>query len=144
MIDAIPGWRGHSSVNGRGSMASAVNWFEIPATDIERASKFYSTILGIQLDVVQMPTFRTAMFPVDMQKGEIGGAISQGEDLTPSATGTLVYLNAQPDLQAVLDRVEAAGGKVVRPKTKVQMEDGGYYAVIADSEGNKVGLHSMG
>ena len=84
------------------------------------------------------------MFPVDMQQGETGGAISEGEGLAPSATGTLVYLNAQPDLQAVLDRVEAAGGKIVRPKTKVQMEDGGYYAVIADSEGNKVGLHSMG
>jgi len=125
-------------------MASAVNWFEIPATDIERAGTFYSTILDIQLEVVQMPTFKTAMFPVDMQQGETGGAISEGEGLAPSATGTLVYLNAQPDLQAVLDRVEAAGGKIVRPKTKVQMEDGGYYAVIADSEGNKVGLHSMG
>ena len=125
-------------------MASAVNWFEIPATDIERASTFYSTILDIQLEVVQLPTFKTAVFPVDMQQGEIGGAISQGEGLTPSATGTLVYLNAQPDVQSVLDRVEAAGGKVVRAKTKVQMEDGGFYAIIADSEGNKVGLHSMG
>ena len=125
-------------------MASAVNWFEIPATDIERARRFYSTILGVQLEVVQLPTFKTAMFPVDMQQGETGGAISQGEGLTPSATGILVYLNAHPDVQSVLDRVEAAGGKIVRAKTKVQMEDGGYYAVIADSEGNKVGLHSMG
>ena len=124
-------------------MASAVNWFEIPASDIERACKFYSAIFDIQLEVVEMPTFKMAMFPADMQQGEVGGAISQGEDLVPGATGTLVYLNAQPDLQAVLDRVEVAGGKIVRPMTRVQMEDSGYYAVITDSEGNRVGLHSM-
>ena len=125
-------------------MASALNWFEIPATDIKRASRFYATILDTQLEMMETPTFKSAMFPSDMQQGEIGGAISQAEGLTPSATGTLIYLNANPDLQPVLDRVEAAGGKVVRPKTQVQMEDGGYFAVFIDPEGNMVGLHSMG
>jgi len=125
-------------------MASALNWFEIPATDIERASRFYSTILDTRLEMMDTPTFKTAMFPSDMEHGEVGGAISQAEGLTPSATGSLIYLNANPDLQPVLDRVEAAGGKVVRPKTRVEMEGGGYYAVVTDSEGNTVGLHSMG
>jgi uncharacterized protein len=125
-------------------MASALNWFEIPATDIERASRFYSTILDTQLEMMETPSFKTAMFPSDMQHGEIGGAISQAEGLTPSATGSLIYLNADPDMQPVLDRVEAAGGTVVRPKTQVEMEGGGYYAVFIDTEGNKVGLHSMG
>lgn len=126
-------------------MASAVNWFEIPATDIERASRFYSTILDTELvEMSETPTFKGAMFPSDMENGEIGGSVSQAEGLVPSANGTLVYLNANPDLQPVLDRVEAAGGKIVRTKTKVGMEGGGYYAVFKDTEGNMVGLHSMG
>ena len=124
-------------------MASAVNWFDIPVSDIARAKTFYDTILGIQLEVTDSPMGKTAMFPSDWQRGEVGGAISEGQGSTPSATGTLVYLNGNPDLQPILDRVEAAGGKVLMPKTAIPM-DAGYMALFIDSERNKVGLHSIG
>ena len=124
-------------------MASAVNWFDIPVSDIARAKTFYDTILGIQLEVTDSPMGKTAMFPSDWQRGEVGGAISEGQGSTPSATGTLVYLNGNPGLQPILDRVEAAGGKVLMPKTAIPM-DAGYMALFIDSERNKVGLHLIG
>jgi predicted enzyme related to lactoylglutathione lyase len=114
-------------------MASAVNWFDIPAADIKRAKAFYDAILSIQLDVQDTPMGETAMFPADWQHGEIGGAISQGDNRTPSATGSLIYLNGNPDLQPVLDRIEPAGGKILMPKTAIGM-DAGYFAVFTDSE----------
>lgn len=82
------------------------------------------------------------MFPADWQKGEVGGSISSGEQAAPSTQGTTVFLNANPDLQAVLGRVEAAGGKVIMPKMAIPMGDAGYMALIIDVEGNQVGLHS--
>ena len=81
-------------------------------------------------------------FPSDWQQGEVGGAIVTGEGAVPSATGTAVFLNANPDLQVVLDRVEGAGGKILMPKTAIGMENAGHFAMIADTEGNTVGLHS--
>ena len=124
-------------------MASAVNWFDIPVGDIQRAKAFYDTILGVQLEVQDTPTGKTAMFPADWQHGEIGGAISQNDVRTPSAAGSLIYLNANPDLQPILDRVEEAGGKILTAKTAVGM-DAGYFALFTDTEGNTVGLHSIG
>jgi uncharacterized protein len=124
-------------------MASAVNWFDIPAADIARAASFYSTILDTPLEVRDTPSGKTAMFPADWQNGEVGGSISQGEGRTPTAAGSVIYLNANPDLQPVLDRVAGAGGTVITPKTAVGM-DAGYFALFADSEGNTVGLHSIG
>ena len=126
-------------------MANALNWFEIPAGDFERARKFYETICDVELQAVEDPTGRqTAMFPSDWQNGEIGGSIAAGEGSIPGPVGTVVFLNADPDLQAVLDRVEPAGGKVLMPKTPIAMGDAGHMAVFQDTEGNRVGLHSVG
>jgi predicted enzyme related to lactoylglutathione lyase len=82
-------------------------------------------------------------FPSDWRSGEVGGAVVSGEGAAPSATGTAVFLNGNPDLQAMLDRVEGAGGKVLVPKTAIGMEGAGHFAMIADTEGNTVGLHSQ-
>jgi hypothetical protein len=125
-------------------MAPAITWFQIPATDIARATKFYETICDFKLDPMDAgPGMQMAGFPADWRAGEIGGAIVSGEGAVPSATGTAVFLNANPDLQVVLDRVEAAGGSILMPKTAIGMEDAGYFAMIADTEGNTVGLHSQ-
>jgi uncharacterized protein len=126
-------------------MPSALNWFQIPATDGARARTFYETICGVELQELDAgPGMQMWGFPTDWRQGEIGGAIVCGEGAVPSATGTMVFLNGDPDLQAVLDRVEGAGGKVLAPKTQIGMEDAGYFAIIADTEGNTVGLHSRG
>lgn len=126
-------------------MASAISWFQIPATDIARARRFYETVCGIELEqILASPGMAMWGFPADWQKGEVGGALVCGEGAVPSATGTAVFLNADPDLQVLLDRVEAAGGRVLVPKTAIGMEGAGHFAMIADPEGNTVGLHSRG
>jgi hypothetical protein len=62
----------------------------------------------------------------------------------PSAdSGVTIWLNAGDDLQVALDRVEAAGGQILQPKTPIS-EEYGHMAMILDTEGNRIGLHSMG
>ena len=125
-------------------MRSAVNWFQIPASDFARAKTFYETICGYSLEKMEgPPNMQMWAFPADRRSGEVGGALVCGEGAIPSATGTMVFLNGNPDLQTVLDRVEGAGGKILLPKTATTM-DAGYFALIADTEGNTVGLHSLG
>ena len=125
-------------------MASAIDWFQIPASDLVRAKTFYETICGVSLRKMEGPPgMEMWAFPADRQSGEIGGHIVSGEGAVPSATGTVVFLNADPDLQVVLDRVDGAGGRVLMPKTPTS-GDAGYFAMIADTEGNTVGLHSRG
>lgn len=121
----------------------AISWFEIPATDIDRAQKFYETIFEIKMQPLDMPQLQMRLFPIT-DPMNIGGAICQhAEFYQPSAqAGPLVYLNGNPDLQIVLDRVEAAGGQVLVPKTQISPEHG-YMAVFLDSEGNRIALHSI-
>ncbi|MFD2530876.1 VOC family protein [Gracilimonas halophila] len=123
-------------------MKNAINWFEIPATDIERAKKFYENIFSFEMHELDIGDgLRMALFPAE--SGTVGGTIIQNEDwYKPSdSKGPLLYLNANPDLQTVLDRLEAAGGTVNIPKRLIT-EENGYMAVIIDSEGNRVALHS--
>jgi predicted enzyme related to lactoylglutathione lyase len=125
-------------------MKNVISWFEIPTTDLNRAQKFYETIFGIQLIPMDTPNFKMRMFPVDDPMNGIGGALSYAEGFyKPSATdGPLVYLNGNPDVQNILDKIEAAGGKIVVPKTQISPEYG-YMAVFTDTEGNRVALHSV-
>jgi hypothetical protein len=125
-------------------MQNAISWFEIGTTDLDRATKFYETIFSIKLNPLDLQNIRMRMFPLDNMMTGIGGAIvDSGGFHKPSATdGPLVYLNANPDVQLVLDKVEAAGGKIIVPKTEISPEYG-FMAVIMDSEGNRIGLHSV-
>ncbi|HRE40528.1 MAG TPA: VOC family protein [Ignavibacteria bacterium] len=119
-------------------MASAINWFEIPAVDFERGFKFYSAIFGSELTKMDMNGYLMGFFPAE--KG-VGGAIVSGEGMEPSQNGVMVYLNGGDDLSDMLAKVEPAGGKVVVPKTQITPEIG-YFAVFIDTEGNKVAMHS--
>jgi predicted enzyme related to lactoylglutathione lyase len=123
---------------------NAISWFEIPVIDLSRAQKFYEAIFNIQMIPLDTANFQMRMFPVEDMMNGIGGAISKAEGFyKPSATdGTLVYLNANPDVQIVLDKIEAAGGKIIVPKTQISPEYG-YMAVFIDTEGNRVALHSI-
>ena len=102
----------------------AISWFEIPATDINRAQKFYEAVLGVSMIPMEMPGINMRMFPVENMTDGIGGALVNSTDFyKPSTTdGSLVYLNGNPDVQNVLDKVEAAGGKIVVPKTEISLE----------------------
>lgn len=118
---------------------NALNWFEIPVTDAERAKKFYETIFNIEMFKMDMMGMEMIMFP--SQPPTSGGALVKSPNHIPSTTGSIVYLNANPDLQFVLDRIEKAGGKITMPKTNID-PDTGNMAFFMDTEGNLVGLHS--
>jgi predicted enzyme related to lactoylglutathione lyase len=122
---------------------NALNWFEIPVANFDRAKKFYETIFNYKMPESQMGPARMGFFLYDFQGGHAGGAIVHHPELyTPSDNGTLVYLNCQPDLQVVLGKVEDVGGNVLQQKTDIGQHLG-FWALIKDSEGNKVALHSM-
>lgn len=125
-------------------MANAVNWFEIPAADFARAVAFYSNVLNCEMQSFEGPMVgdtKMSFFPHD-QTG-IGGAVAYGEMWKPSSEGSIIYLNGGDDLGEPLGRVEAAGGKVVMPKTKIS-DEVGYIGMFLDSEGNRVAFHSRG
>jgi len=124
-------------------MKNAISWFEIPSSDLGRATKFYETIFGVTLNALDLPNIKMRMFPLEDMMGVGGAVVHSGGFHKPSATdGPLIYLNGNPDLQKVLDKVEGAGGKIMVPKTEISPEYG-YMAVIIDTEGNRIGLHSI-
>ena len=125
-------------------MNNAISWFEIPANDLDRAQKFYETIFGITMIPMDMPSIKMRMFPIDDPMLGVGGAVveSGGFHKASATDGVLIYLNGNPDVQTVLDKVTAAGGSVVVPKTEISPEYG-FMGVMIDTEGNRVGLHSV-
>ena len=124
------------------SETNALNWFEIAVTDISRAKKFYEEIFETGMAEMEMMGMKMAMFPNDGTNGKVGGAIVQSENHIPSPSGTIVYLNANPEIQSVLNRIEAAGGNIIMPATMID-EQTGFMAIITDTEGNTVGLHAI-
>jgi uncharacterized protein len=124
-------------------MQHAISWFEIPSINLERATKFYETIFAVQLIVMDTPNIKMRLFPLEDMSGIGGAVVDSGGFHKPSVTdGPLIYLNGNPDLQNVLDKVEAAGGKIMVPKTEISPEYGNM-AVFIDTEGNRIGLHSI-
>ena len=125
-------------------MNNAISWFEIPTTDIDRAQKFYEAIFGITMMPMDMPNIKMRMFPLDDMMTQVGGALvdSGGFHKASATEGPLIYLNGNPDVQHVLDKVQGAGGSILLPKTEISPEYG-FMAVIMDTEGNRIGLHSV-
>jgi predicted enzyme related to lactoylglutathione lyase len=117
---------------------NAITWFEVPTSDIERATLFYETILDMKLSAWPGPE-PCQMFP--MQPGGVGGCLVQRAQQRPASDGALVYLNVDGKLDATLKRAEKAGVKVLVPRTEIP-GGYGYYAQMQDSEGNHIGLHS--
>lgn len=121
---------------------NSLNWFEIPVTDMARAKHFYQVIFSIHMDEVNMMGMTMASFPYGEGSGKASGALVQGPMHTPSEEGAIIYLNANPSMDAVLEKIEPMGGKIAMPKTQISPEIG-YMAFFIDTEGNKVGLHSQ-
>jgi predicted enzyme related to lactoylglutathione lyase len=119
---------------------NAINWFEIPVEDVSRAKAFYEKIFEIKMEEMEMPGMKYAMFPFSPMKGKIAGGLVKSPMHTPGKTGSIVYLNANPDLQNVLNRIEQAGGKITMPKTSIGQN--GFMAFFTDTEGNSIALHS--
>ena len=122
---------------------NALNWFEIPAKDITRAKKFYEAVFNVKMeDMPEMMGMKMSSFPAEMGNGKVAGALVQSNMHKPSTDGAVIYLNANPTIQAVIDRIEKNGGKVVMPKTQISPEIG-YMAFFTDTEGNKMALHAQ-
>ena len=119
---------------------NSLNWFEIPAINIERSKKFYETVFNIEMESHEMEGSRMAFFPWTPGSGKATGALVEGENHKPSMEGSIIYLNANPDLTNSLERVEGAGGQVLIPKTSIG--EHGNIAFLRDTEGNNIGLHS--
>ncbi len=121
-------------------MKKLLSFFEIPSADFQRACDFYARVFGIELEICACREEKMAFFPAD-ENGP-SGALIYSADYRPGPEGVLISFGADPDLDVVLSRVSPAGGRVLVPKTRIDAEDLGWFAVFADSEGNRIGLHS--
>ncbi len=115
-------------------------WFEIPTLDLDRAARFYESVLGVKLQRESMGSMRMAIFP--HQAPDHSGAVVVADGYRPATEGTVVYLNLAQDLAGALARVEQAGGKVLLGKTALP-GDQGFFAQFLDGDGNRVGLYSV-
>jgi predicted enzyme related to lactoylglutathione lyase len=120
-------------------MKNLISIVEIPTIEFPRAVTFYQTILNTSIEEINMDGILMGLFPSDGETVSVT-LINSGQYKT-SMDGPVVYFNAGNDLQIVLDKIKANGGKIVIPKTEISPEIG-FYAMFMDTEGNKLGLHS--
>ena len=113
-------------------------WFEIPTANLDRAVRFYETLVDAKLKTEQFGPKAMAIFPHDEKQPS--GALIQADDYKPSPQGTVLYLNLD-DIRPALARVAKAGGEVLLPLTQLP-NGGGVFAELRDSEGNRVGVYS--
>ena len=125
-------------------MKNAISWFEIPTSDIDRAQKFYESVFQIRMQAMDNEEIKMRMFPLDDPMKGVGGTIVHTDVYhKPSSTdGPLIYLDGNPDVQVILDRVESAGGKVIVSKKEISPEYG-FMGVFLDTEGNRIAVHSV-
>lgn len=120
-----------------------VGWFEIPVENMDRAVAFYEHVFELKLDRHLVGQLEMAWFPwTETGAGSPGSLVHFPAAYKPVDNGILIYLTAHSgDLNNELSRVEDAGGKVLQGKTQIS-EEYGFMALILDSEGNRVALHS--
>jgi predicted enzyme related to lactoylglutathione lyase len=117
-----------------------VNWFEIPVTEIARAKNFYEQVLGIPLELHDFENMRMAFFPMTMDAYGAAGALVTAEGYVPSGTGVIIYFSVE-DIEAILAKAADHGGKILIPKMGIG--EYGFIGHFIDTEGNRLGLHSM-
>lgn len=118
-------------------MKSWISWFEIPVADFDRAKKFYEEIFQMELFTMDLGGLQMGLFP----NREVAGAICCGAWYKPATSGSILFLNAEPDLLLVQNRIESAGGKIIQAKKQISPEHG-FMALFEDTEGNRLALHS--
>jgi predicted enzyme related to lactoylglutathione lyase len=117
-----------------------VGWFEIYVEDMDRAQKFYEEVLKVELTDLPMEGMQMRCFAGDHEKPGASGSLVKMEGMGPGHGGTMVYFVCD-DCAVEEGRAEAAGGKVVQ--AKMALGEHGFCSMVADTEGNVIGLHSM-
>jgi len=117
-----------------------VDWFEIPVTDLTRAIDFYTHVFDVNLQARPFGGLQMAFFPMQNDAYGATGALVLGEHRKPSEDGTLIYFSTA-DITTTLSRAEEKGGKTLKAKTSIGQY--GYVGVMRDSEGNRIGLHTL-
>lgn len=121
-------------------MANAINWFEIPVNDLDRAKEFYEKALNISMTVTEMENLKMAWFPAEQNAPGASGTLIKADSYVPSHQGTMVYFYVE-DIEKTLNRINDNGGKTINPKKSIG--EYGFVAHFEDCEGNRVALHSM-
>lgn len=124
-------------------MQNPFGWVELPVLDLDRAEKFYQDLFDYKMDR-QPPKkgYEMSWFPMDMKSYGAAGMLIKGEHYTPSFDGPLVYFDAPGEsLTKAMEKVESLNIKVLAPSSPIG--EHGFMSVIADSEGNRIALHSM-
>ena len=120
-------------------MANQFVWVDIPVLKLGRAIRFYSAVIGMEVEKNDYPGMSIGTFP--HKDDEVGGCLYMSETVKPSADGPLIYLNAHGRLDEAIEAAQATGGKVLQAKESIGPY--GYRAIILDTEGNRIALHSM-
>jgi predicted enzyme related to lactoylglutathione lyase len=116
---------------------NAINWFEIPVSNLQNAIAFYAKVTGQKVELLDHPTIPHAIFG---SGPGVSGALIVDPSRTPGATGVVIYLDVRDGVQAAVDRAREAGGKIVQPLT--DLGEHGTFALIHDRDGNLIGLHT--
>jgi predicted enzyme related to lactoylglutathione lyase len=122
----------------RMSPANPVTYFEIPVADMDRAVRFYEAVFETELERRQIDGYEMALFAFEAGAAGATGALAKGDVYVPAMTGPVVYFGVS-DIDAVLSRATANGGKILYPKKDVGAF--GTVAEFADSEGNRIAVH---
>lgn len=117
-----------------------VGWFEIYVADMDRARRFYEAVFGLPLERIGSPDLEMWAFPAGMNRAGCGGALVKSSQVAPGGNSIMVYFSCA-DCAVEAGRAEAAGGSVLRPKMSIGQY--GFVALVRDTEGNMIGLHSL-
>ena len=120
-------------------MANQIVWCDIPVTNLDRAVKFYTAVLGGKVEKLTVEGMTFGLLP-DAHSGVSGCLVMAGE-AKPSADGPMIYLNCEGRLPVAIAAVGLNGGKVLQPRHSIG--EHGFRAIALDSEGNRIALHSM-
>ncbi len=119
-------------------MAHLIGWVDIPVTDLNRAMNFYQNVTALKVEQGFGPEVPVGVFT--HSEGDVSGCLVVDAEEPPSAHGPLLYFNVNGRLDEAVAAAESHGGKVIKPKH--QIGPFGFRAVVLDSEGNRIALHS--
>ena len=121
-------------------MNNPVGWFEIYVQDMARAKAFYEAMLGVELSKLESPGMDMMAFPMQRDGSGASGALVRMPGFESGANSVLVYFVCD-DCAMEAAKAVKAGGKI--QKEKMSIGSYGFIALVVDSEGNMIGLHSM-